>query len=98
MAGIIEIVREEVEKYAGETANSTLYLMFDEIRQFYAVLRVKESPERQPARAIVMARVEGEYVIVETDTTDKPLYEALEQRGIARDKIILAYAGEKLPL
>lgn len=98
MGGLVEVVREEVEKYAVRSLNTTLYPTFDELRQIYSVLSVRKSAELQSAQVVIMARVEGEYVIVETDTTDKPLYEALEQRGIARDKIILAYAGEKLPL
>lgn len=98
MGGLVEVVREEVEKYAVRSLNTTLYPTFDELRQIYSVLSVRKSAELQPAQVVIMARVEGEYVIIETDTTDTPPYEALEQRGIPRDKIILAYAGEKLPL
>ncbi|MBZ0306890.1 MAG: XisI protein [Anaerolineae bacterium] len=97
MAGITDIVREEVEKYAGETVHSALYPIFDEGRQIYTVLRVKSHPENQPARAVVMARVVGEHIIIEADTTDKPLVDALVQKGIPRQQIVLAYAGEKLP-
>lgn len=71
MAGLANLVREEVEKYAVKSLNATLYTVFDESRQIYTVLSVKKGTENQPARAIVMARVVGDSVIIEADTTDK---------------------------
>ncbi|HRF95982.1 MAG TPA: element excision factor XisI family protein [Aggregatilineales bacterium] len=47
---------------------------------------------------IVMAHIIHDMVVIETDNTDRPLYEALMGAGIPREKIILAYAGEKLPI
>jgi hypothetical protein len=46
---------------------------------------------------IVLAHLEQDIVVIEADNTDHPLHEALMQVGIPREKIILAYAGEKLP-
>ncbi len=46
---------------------------------------------------IVMAHIIDDSIIIEADNTDRPLYEALMSAGIPREKIILAYAGEKLP-
>ncbi len=45
---------------------------------------------------VVLARVVGDYVIVEEDLTDRPLVDRLVAAGIPREKIILAYAGEPL--
>jgi hypothetical protein len=45
----------------------------------------------------VMARIEGDKIIIEEDTTDQPLYERLERAGILREQMILTYAGEELP-
>ena len=45
-----------------------------------------------------MARVVGDYVVIEEDSTDKPLVDALMMNGdVQREKIILAYQGEALP-
>jgi len=46
-----------------------------------------------------MARVVGDYIVIDEDgTLDKPLYQALMINGsIPRDRILLAYKGEKLP-
>jgi hypothetical protein len=45
-----------------------------------------------------MARVVGDKIFIDEDTTDKPLYEALmANAGIPREQIVLAYAGETPP-
>lgn len=49
------------------------------------------------ALVVVLARVVGDKVVIEEDTTHKKLIDALLQRGIPRSQIILAYAGEPMP-
>jgi sulfur carrier protein ThiS len=44
-----------------------------------------------------MARIVGNRVVIEEDMTDKKLVDALQQRGILRDQIVLAYEGEPIP-
>jgi hypothetical protein len=40
----------------------------------------------------------GDYVVIEEDSTDKPLVDALMVNGdVPREKIVLAYRGEVLP-
>ena len=46
---------------------------------------------------LTMARIVGNRVVIEEDMTDKKLVDALLQRGILRDQIILAYEGEPIP-
>ena len=50
-----------------------------------------------PASVVVLARIEGDTVIIEEDTTDRPLVDSLVHAGIPRAKIIRAYAGETVP-
>lgn len=45
----------------------------------------------------IIVRVIADTIIIEEDRNNKPLYEALMQAGIPREKIILAYAGEQVP-
>lgn len=52
---------------------------------------------REHAGIVVMARVVGSIVIIDEDTTDRPLYKELMRAGIPREQIILAYAGEIAP-
>jgi hypothetical protein len=46
---------------------------------------------------MIMARVIDDSVVVESDKTDRPLYEELLRAGISREHIVLAYEGESLP-
>jgi hypothetical protein len=92
-----QITRAEVEHYAADSDTSTLYAALDDLRRIYAVLDVPHWPRKLPAGIVVMARVVDEYVIIEEDTTDKPLVDALMTNGgVPRERIILAYAGEKM--
>lgn len=99
MENLVAIVQEEVEKYAGngEGGNLRLYPLHNEGKQTFAVTAVDYPRHRTPASVVVMARVVGEWVIIEDDKTDKPLFRALMQRGVPRSQIILAYDGEAIP-
>lgn len=97
MGGLTETVRREVDKYAGRALNGNMYSVLDDEHRTYTVLAVQLPRGSQVVRAVVMARIEGDKVIIEEDRTNKPLVEALEQAGIPREKIVLAYAGEAVP-
>ncbi len=96
---LAEIARREVDLYAGNTRGAKLYPVLDDTNQTYAVVIVPEAPEERPAYVAVMARVVGDYVVIDEDgTLDKPLVNALiVNGGIPREKIILAYKGEEVP-
>jgi hypothetical protein len=96
---LADIVQHEVELYdEGDSFKAQTFALSDMQRQVYAVVVVPDLPRPFPARVIVMARVVGDYVVIDEDTTDKPLVEALMiNGGIPREQIILAYAGETLP-
>ncbi|MEP7292808.1 MAG: element excision factor XisI family protein, partial [Chloroflexota bacterium] len=87
-----------VDLYAGKIAGGTLFPVLDDHNQTYAVLYVNDKYQDRPAWVVVMARVVGDYVVIDEDTTDKPLVDALMiNGGIPREQIVLAYAGETLP-
>ena len=94
-----QIVREEVEKYVagGRGANILLFAILDDERSIYVVNAVDYLKRDDVAGVVVMARIVGNRVIIEEDMTDKKLVNALQQRGILRDQIVLAYAGEPIP-
>lgn len=94
---LIEIVQREVADYAGPTYKGTTYYSQDDQHQLYSVIIVPDLPRPFPARIVVMARVIGDRVVIDEDTTDRPLYEELMRSGIPREQIVLAYAGETLP-
>ena len=94
-----DITRREVEKYVGRTPNASMYSLLDDKQQRYGVIIVPEAASERPAYVAVMARIVGNYVVVDEDgTVDKPLFQALMiNGGIPRDHIILAYKEEQLP-
>jgi sulfur carrier protein ThiS len=44
-----------------------------------------------------MARIVADKIVIEADNMDKPLLDALLQRGIPREQILLAYNGDIIP-
>lgn len=99
MDNLKRTVREEVEKYAagGRGANILLFAILDDKHSIYAVNAVDYPKCDDVAGVVVMARIVGNRVVIEEDTTDKKLVDALQQRGILRDQIVLAYEGEPIP-
>lgn len=96
-SSLAELVKKSVFAYAGGGINLKTFPMANEEKQVYAVLIIDTPIHKQDAGIMVMARVEGDYVIVEEDTTGDPFFHVLLQHGIPRDKIILAYRSEPLP-
>jgi XisI protein len=95
---LAEMTRHEVDQYAGYSDQSTLYSVLDDTHQIYAVVDVPHWPRTYRAEIVVLARVAGEYVVIEEDVTDKPLVDALMiNANIPRKNIVLAYAGEETP-
>jgi hypothetical protein len=94
-----DIVSAEVEKYAGggRGANIILFPLLDYQRDTYGVIAVDYPTREDYAGVVVLARIVGDQVVIEEDTTDKKLVDALLQRGIPRSQIVLAYSGEVLP-
>ncbi|MAS37166.1 MAG: hypothetical protein CL610_24410 [Anaerolineaceae bacterium] len=94
----VEVVRHAVADYANATTfQASTFFSQDDEHDIYSVIVVPDLPRPFPARVVVMARIVGENIVIDEDTTDRPLYEALLRRGIPREKIILAYAGEQPP-
>src|SRR5690349_5659988 len=70
----------------------------DPQQQLYMVVIVPESQHpRQEAMIEVMARIENGKVIIDTDITDRPLYEQLIRNGVPEEQIILRYVNEPVP-
>jgi hypothetical protein len=91
------IVQRVVESYAGPALKAVTHAFADHQRRSYAVVIVPDLPRPFKARVVVMARIVDDMVIIDEDTTDRPLVDALMKAGIPREKIILLYAGEEAP-
>ncbi len=95
------IVQSAVEDYAdGEWFKADAYAVCDNTRQIYVAVVVphQDYPLKLKASLVVMARVVGDTVVVDHDTTDKPFYQELVRQGVPREKIVLLYAGEQAPV
>ncbi|MBZ0319855.1 MAG: XisI protein [Anaerolineae bacterium] len=99
MATLAETLKEAMVWYTSGGFDLEAYLLSNDVKQVYSVNIVSTAyPKPQwPADVVVMARIMGDYVIIEDDRTDKPLVKRLLAAGIPREKIILAYANEPLP-
>ncbi len=92
------LVQKAVADYAGPSLDETdvAYYVGDNERQIYMVVITPNNPEEEDPVVMLMARVVDNTVIITTDITDRPLFEALVQLGVPREQIILAYEGEKV--
>lgn len=98
IAELHAIVAHEVADYTrGDPWQSRLIYIEDSQRQIYTVVVIPDLPRPFKARVVVMARVVGDKVIIEEDTTNKPLCDELLRVGIPREQIVLVYEGEALP-
>lgn len=93
---LMAITRAEVQKYAAFSHTSKLYSVLDDEQKIYAVITVPHLPRPWPSRVVIMAQVVDDKVVVIEDVSDKPLVDALMvNAGVPREKIVLAYRGEK---
>jgi hypothetical protein len=95
------IVEREAKEYSNRWGEDiTIMWLTNSDQKTYAVLITPEpgNPILKNATLVILARIVGEYVLIEADNTDKPLVDALVHNGgIPREKIILRYQGETLP-
>jgi hypothetical protein len=91
MDNLDAIVKETVFRYAAGGPNLKTFPIVTANETGYGVI-VLDYPVRQQPAGVV-----GDYVVIEEDTTDRPLVDKLTAKGIPRDRIICTYAGESLP-
>ncbi|MHB8628790.1 MAG: hypothetical protein ACYDBJ_18590 [Aggregatilineales bacterium] len=73
-----------------------MHYIHDEHKQLDLVLVIPNDRQIEP-HIVVMTRLEGTQVIVEIDTTDRPVEDALVAADIPRHHILVAWRGEKTP-
>lgn len=90
-----KIVQREVDLYAANSLQGYTCTIMDDDQQHYVALHIPSHPPEFLPSIIVMARIIGDKIVIDVDNTDKPLVDALMQNaGIPRERIILAYQGE----
>lgn len=88
------ILRREVQDYVWDEDDSNAYFMQDEKQRIFSVLIVPKANPQDSATIIVARLTNDNRISIDTDLTDKPLFDALIQAGVAKDQIVRAYAGE----
>src|SRR5260221_7369860 len=92
-----EIVDREVRSYVGHGVNGYSYLIANPDQTAWTVVFVLNIDGQRVVRSGLIVRLWKETVLIEQDTNEPPLVDALVQAGIPRSQIILAYAGEPVP-
>src|SRR5437868_3516924 len=92
-----EIIHSAVSGYIGRGANGYSYLIENPERTAWSVVFVLSLDGKRVVRTGLIVRLLNDQILVEQDTNEPPLVDALINEGIPRSKIILAYAGEPVP-
>ncbi len=94
---LVEIVQRAVEAYAAAGWHTQDYILSDLVRQTYSVIAVPDEQRKDLKHPIVvvMAHIDGDQVVIDEDITDRPLSLALQEAGVPRDKIVLAYLDKR---
>ena len=90
-------VRQVVAGYAGQGLNGVSYLTQSDDGTVFTVTDFARVRGKHVSGISLVVRIVDDLVIVERDHNDKIVKDALIQAGIAREKIVLAYASEAIP-
>jgi XisI protein len=90
-----DVVKREVVAYAGKVLNGVSYFLTNDADNVFAVVDIAKFRGQHIAESGLIVRLLGDQVIIEQDSNNKPLVDALLQAGVPREKIVLTYAGEK---
>jgi hypothetical protein len=95
---LVEVVAREIMDYvAVGVYEADSYFLRDDAKRTYSFVSVPHK-DTQDALIVMLVRVTNDNkVVIETDHTDKPLYQTLIDAGIPRNQIIRAYAGRTEP-
>ncbi len=92
-----EILMQELEKYAGKAFNGYSYLTVSSDQSHFVITSVGNVRGQRIVNTAMIVQLFGNKIVIDRDIYDKQLVDALEQAGIPRAQIILAYAGEPVP-
>lgn len=91
---LISILRQELKKYAGvidtPVGASKFYYMENLDDQLFGLV-VPHLSATLPAELLMLAHLENEIIIIDCDSTNQPLADALRQAGIPAGQIRLAW-------
>lgn len=83
-----------LEGYTGRALNGYSYLTSSADDRKHTVISVGQLPDKRIVDASLIVHVVGDRIVIERDVNDRPLVDTLQQAGVERQQIILAYVGE----
>jgi len=92
-----EHVEREVAAYAGKQFNAVGYFLTDHDHKVFSIVDVGSFGKKPFTTTTLLVRVEDAFVVIYYDGNSLPLVDALLDKGVPREQIILAYAGESIP-
>ena len=92
-----QILLDVMTGYTGKGLNGTSYLTCNTDKNIFAVISIGDLQHEHIANSGLIVRLIDDFIVIEQDMNNKILLDALLQAGVPREKIVLAYAGEKLP-
>lgn len=91
---LVSILRDEIKKYAGSIDTpigpSKFYYMENLDDQLFGLI-VPHLSTTLPAELLMLAHLENDQIIIDCDSTNKPLADALRQAGIPDAQIVLSW-------
>jgi len=93
IVNIPETVAQVVADYEYPSPVATMHYVHDPQKHIDLVLVIPNNRNIEP-HIVVMTRLQGDNVIVEVDTTDRPLEEALIDAGIPRTQVVVAWRDQ----
>lgn len=90
------ILREELDQYTGEGLNASSTLTENAAQQLYTIVDIATIRGQRSASTVLIAQIIADKIVIERDTNNKPLVDALRARGVPAEQIILAYQGEPI--
>jgi hypothetical protein len=92
-----QILREELDKFAGEGLNAYSHLTVNETEQTYAVIDFAAINKRWSADTVLIARLVNNIIYIDWDQNFPTLDNALRARGVPESQIVLTYARDYQP-
>lgn len=97
MASLKETLIHVLQGYTGEALNGSSVLTISPDETLFTVISIGQVRDQRVVDTGLVVRYVDQTIIIEHDVNDKPLVDALEQAGIPRRQIVLAYRGESAP-
>ena len=86
-----------LSSYTGRGLNAQSVLTTSADGRLLTVVSIGQVQGETVVDTGLIVRLIDDIIVIDRDNNNKPLVDALVQAGVAREQIVLAYAGETIP-